>query len=140
MTKMNAVGWFDIYVTEMDRAVRFYEGVLGVKLEPMTDPTGETEMMSFPSDMKVYGAAGALVKAAHARPGVGGTTLYFSVADCATQAGRGCRCRRCCDPSEILDWRFRFCLLGAGYRRQHYRLQFDEVIEYGRAPKVRPAI
>ncbi len=86
MTKMNAVGWFDIYVTEMDRAVRFYEGVLGVKLEPMTDPTGETEMMSFPSDMQVYGAAGALVKAAHARPGVGGTTLYFSVADCATQA------------------------------------------------------
>jgi uncharacterized protein len=85
MTKTNAVGWFDIYVSEMDRAVRFYEGVLNAKLEPMVDPTGETEMMSFPGDMQVYGAAGALVKTAHARPGVGGTTLYFSVADCAAQ-------------------------------------------------------
>jgi uncharacterized protein len=85
MTKVNAVGWFDIYVTEMDRAVRFYENVLGAKLEAMEDPTGETEMMSFPGDMQAYGAAGALVKTAHAKPGVGGTTLYFSVADCATQ-------------------------------------------------------
>lgn len=85
MTKMNAVGWFDIYVTEMDRAVRFYQGVLGARLERMTDPTGETEMMGFPADMQVYGAAGALVKTARARPGVGGATLYFSVADCATQ-------------------------------------------------------
>lgn len=85
MTKVNAVGWFDIYVSEMDRAVRFYESVLDAKLEKMDDPTGETEMMSFPGDMQVYGAAGALVKTAHAKPGVGGTTLYFMVPDCATQ-------------------------------------------------------
>lgn len=85
MTRMNAVGWFDIYVNEMDRAVLFYERVLNVKLEPMADPTGETEMMSFPADMGLYGAAGALVKTAHASPGKGGTTLYFSVDDCAVQ-------------------------------------------------------
>jgi len=85
MTKMNAVGWFDIYVSDMDRAALFYEKVLNVKLEPMTDPTGETEMMSFAADMGLYGAAGALVKTAHASPGRGGTTLYFSVYDCAVQ-------------------------------------------------------
>lgn len=88
MTKMNAVGWFDIYVDEMDRAVAFYEAVLGTKLEPMGDPTGESQMVSFPADMGVYGAGGALTKSPHARPGVGGTIVYFSVQDCAVEQGR----------------------------------------------------
>lgn len=88
MTKMNAVGWFDIYVNDMKRAVTFYETVLSQKLEEMGDPTGETKMMSFPGDMKVYGAAGALVKSEHGRPGPGGTQVYFSVEDCAIQEAR----------------------------------------------------
>ena len=88
MTKVNAVGWFDIYVDELERAVAFYETVLGTKLEPMGDPTGETQMMSFPADMGVYGAGGALTKAPHAGPGVGGTIVYFMVEDCAVQEDR----------------------------------------------------
>lgn len=87
MAKANPIGWFDIYVSDMDRAVGFYEKLLGVKLEPMGDPTGETQMMSFPGDMQGYGAAGALVKTEHARPGPGGTQVYFSVEDCAVQEG-----------------------------------------------------
>ena len=85
MTQMNAVGWFDIYVDEMDRAERFYKSVLGAKMEDMSDPTGETEMKSFVGNMEVYGAAGALVKAPYAKPRPGGTQIYFSVEDCATQ-------------------------------------------------------
>jgi len=88
MPKMNAVGWFDIYVNELDRAVAFYETVLGCKLEPMGDPTGETQMMSFPADMSSYGAAGALTKSEHAAPGVGGTVVYFSAEDCAVVEAR----------------------------------------------------
>ena len=88
MTKMNAVGWFDIYVNELDRAVAFYEAVLGRKLEPMGDPTSETYMMSFPADMISYGAAGALTKSEHAAPGVGGTIVYFSAEDCAVEEAR----------------------------------------------------
>ena len=88
MTKMNAVGWFDIYVDDMDRAVAFYEAVLGTKLEAMTDPTGESQMMSFPADMSAYGAGGALTKTPHAKPGVGGTTVYFMVDDCAIVTAR----------------------------------------------------
>lgn len=42
MTQMNAVAWFDIYVDDLDRAVGFYETVLGQSLEDMGDPTGET--------------------------------------------------------------------------------------------------
>ena len=88
MSKMNAVGWFDIYVSELDRATAFYETVLGCKLEPMGDPTGTSQMMSFPADMSAYGAAGALTKSAPASPGVGGTVIYFSSPDVAVEEAR----------------------------------------------------
>jgi predicted enzyme related to lactoylglutathione lyase len=88
MAKSNAIGWFDIYVSEIERAVTFYENVLQQKLEPLGDPTGETQMMAFPTDMSAYGAGGALVKSSHAQPGVGGTMVYFSVGDCSIEAAR----------------------------------------------------
>jgi uncharacterized protein len=88
MAKTNAIGWFDIYVEDMDRAVAFYENVLAQKLEKIGDPTGETQMMSFAGDMQTYGAAGALVKSNHARPGMGGTMVYFSVEDCSVEQAR----------------------------------------------------
>lgn len=88
MTKMNAIGWFDIYVNDLHRATKFYETVLDQKLEPMGDPTGESQMMSFSADMNAYGAAGALTKSPNASPGIGGTIVYFSVEDCAVQEAR----------------------------------------------------
>ena len=54
----------------------------------MGDPTGETQMMSFPAEMTAYGAGGALTKSEHARPGPGGTVIYFAVADCAEVEAR----------------------------------------------------
>ncbi|MGP6087175.1 VOC family protein [Antarctobacter jejuensis] len=88
MSRMNAVGWFDIFVDDLDRAVEFYETVLGAKLEPMGDPTGESQMRSFPAEMSAYGAGGALTKSPHGAPGVGGTIIYFMVEDCAAQEPR----------------------------------------------------
>ncbi len=88
MAKSNAIGWFDIYVSDMNRAVTFYESVLQHKLVPIGDPTGETQMMAFAADMAIYGAGGALVKTPHARPGLGGTLVYLSVEDCAVQQSR----------------------------------------------------
>jgi uncharacterized protein len=88
MAKSNAIGWFDIYVDDMERAVAFYEGVLEQKLEIIGDPTGETQMMSFAGDMTSYGASGALVKSNHSRPGIGGTMVYFSVEDCSVEESR----------------------------------------------------
>jgi uncharacterized protein len=84
----NAIGWFDIYVDDMNRAVAFYNAVLGRSLEKIGDPTGETQMMSFPANLSAYGASGALVRSAHARPGIGGTMVYFSVEDCAVEQSR----------------------------------------------------
>jgi predicted enzyme related to lactoylglutathione lyase len=88
MAKANAVGWFDIYVSDMARAVAFYESVLEQKLEKLPDATGETEMMSFPGDMASYGAAGALVKSRHSGPGAGGTLVYFNAEDCSIEESR----------------------------------------------------
>lgn len=88
MGKTNAVGWFDIYVSDMNRAVSFYEAVLRQKLEKIDDPTGETQMMSFAGSMTCYGASGALVKSNHSKPGSGGTMIYFSVDDCAVEQSR----------------------------------------------------
>ena len=88
MTQMNAVGWFDIYVDDLKRASDFYEAVLGVTLEDMGDPTGESQMRAFSADMGAYGAAGALTKSPHAGPGIGGTTVYFSTQDCAVEQSR----------------------------------------------------
>lgn len=88
MAKTNAVAWFDIYVSDMKRAVLFYEAVLRQKLETMGDPTGETQMMSFPADMTSYGASGALVKSEYSQPGAGGTMVYFSSEDCSVEEAR----------------------------------------------------
>jgi len=88
MDRPNAIGWFDLYVEDMARAVAFYEHVFEQRLEAIGDPTGETVMRGFPANMQRYGAAGALVKSPHNRPGVGGTMIYFSVDDCAIAEAR----------------------------------------------------
>jgi uncharacterized protein len=88
MNSPNAIGWFDLYVDDMDRATAFYEAVFQKRLEPIDDPTGEAVMRSFPANMQAYGAAGALVKSPHARPGPGGTMVYFGVGDCSVEQAR----------------------------------------------------
>ena len=61
--KQNAIGWFDIYVTDMSRAVTFYQTVLHCELGVIEDPTDSGALMkSFTADMSVYGAGGALVQ------------------------------------------------------------------------------
>lgn len=87
--KQNAIGWFDIYVNDMERAAAFYQTVLNQQLEDMGDPTDSNVIMkSFPTDMDHYGAGGALVKRDGAGPVTGGTIVYFGVEDCATEESR----------------------------------------------------
>lgn len=86
---MRKVGWFDIYVEDMDRAQAFYETVLATTLTVMDDPNDPTaQMRAFGDDFTSHGAGGALVKLAHAKPGVGGSMVYFSCDDCAVEEGR----------------------------------------------------
>lgn len=85
----NPVGWFEIYVHDMDRAQKFYETVLATELTKLDSPVpDELELLAFPSDMQAGGASGALVKSAECTPSGNGTLVYFSCEDCATEASR----------------------------------------------------
>ena len=86
---MRKVGWFDIYVDDIDRAQRFYEAVLDTTLTPMDDPNDPTaQMRAFGDDFTSHGAGGALVKLEYTRPGQGGSMVYFACDDCAVELGR----------------------------------------------------
>ncbi|KEO72221.1 VOC family protein [Anditalea andensis] len=83
MKKFNPVVWFEIYVNDLNRAALFYEAVLQVSLNDMTDPSDETiQMKGFPSDMEDYGASGALVKMDEVKPSANGSIVYFGCDDC----------------------------------------------------------
>lgn len=85
----NPVGWFEIYVQDMDRAKRFYESVFQVKLERLNSPTEmNIELWSFPMIKDQMGASGALVKMADGPSGGNAVLVYFTCADCAVEAAR----------------------------------------------------
>lgn len=77
MANDNVVGWFEIPVTDMDRAVRFYEAVLAIKLERHL--LGPLEMAWFPTVAGGTGSAGTLVRhEAYYKPSADGVLLYFT--------------------------------------------------------------
>lgn len=82
----NPVSWFEIYVDDMERAKKFYEEVLAVKLDKLPGP--DIEMWSFPMDQEGAGAAGSLVHMDGFKAGGNSTIVYFSSEDCATEEGR----------------------------------------------------
>lgn len=86
----NPVGWFEIYVQDMERAKAFYEKTFEKTLEQLADPTGGEglEMWAFPMLPDAGGAPGALVKMEGCNSGGGGTLVYFSCEDCAVEEGR----------------------------------------------------
>ena len=82
----NPVGWFEIYVQDMPRAKAFYESVFAVQLQKLESP--EPEMWTFPMQENSPGAMGALVKMDGCPSGGNSTLVYFTCADCATEAKR----------------------------------------------------
>lgn len=85
--KQNPVCWFEIYVDDLPRAVKFYETVLGTKLEKLDAPMPELEMMAFPL-AEVPGASGAICRMDGVKGGGGSTMVYFSCDDCGVEASR----------------------------------------------------
>lgn len=86
----NPFTWVEIYVENMSRAQKFYETVLGIKMIPMEAPGdfGDLEMMSFPWVEGEANISGALCKTSEMKPGAGGTLVYFTCEDCATETSR----------------------------------------------------
>ena len=84
--RSNPVGWFEIYVQDMQRAKTFYEAVFAVQLTRLESP--DLEMWAFPMSENGSGASGALVKMSGCPSGGNSTLVYFTCADCAVEAKR----------------------------------------------------
>lgn len=87
MNKNNPVGWFEIYVEDINRAKKFYQLVLQTA-EFTTLLDDQTKMVAFPFDETKPNIAGALVQTAYMKPGIGGTIIYFSCFDCSEEESR----------------------------------------------------
>lgn len=82
----NAVGWFEIYVQDMNRAKAFYESVFKIQLERLESPG--IEMWAFSMQPEATGASGALVRMEGCPSGGNSTLVYFICADCSVEAKR----------------------------------------------------
>ena len=85
----NPVGWFEIYVQDMERAKAFYQRTFQVTLQYLESPGMEgLEMWLFPGSHENPGCVGTIVKMPGKDSGIGGTIVYFSCADCAVESAR----------------------------------------------------
>lgn len=87
--KHNVVGWFEIPVTNMERAMRFYETVFELKLT--LENMGGIDMAWFPWVENTVGSGGSLVfSPENHKPSADGTLIYFTAfsGDVALELGR----------------------------------------------------
>jgi len=87
----NMIDWFEIYTSDFNRAKKFYTEVFKCKLTdlPMqSDRHSQMDYALFPGDEKGAGAGGALVKIDQAKPGNGGTLVYFASEEINAELGR----------------------------------------------------
>ncbi len=89
---VNPVNWFEIPVTDLGRATKFYESIFGIQLSlqhpyMQVDEVGTSlvgspmEMAWFPMERNAPNAAGTLMKSKGYTPSHQGTQIYFSVDD-----------------------------------------------------------
>lgn len=87
-----AVGWFEIYVQDIQKAKKFYSEVFQVELTDMKDPTDNPDgmrMAAFPFSMEdLPGASGALVEKKGVPSGGNSTVVYFTSLDCSLEESR----------------------------------------------------
>lgn len=81
----NSVGWFEIYVDDMERAKKFYETVFALTLEKLPI---DIEMFTFPMNGDVPGASGALVHMPGFEVGKNSVLVYFTCEDCSVEESR----------------------------------------------------
>jgi hypothetical protein len=81
----NPVGWFEIYVNDMERAKAFYAAVFDFAFTRLESPI---DLWAFPMQPASSGASGALARMEGFAAGDNSVIVYFNCADCAVQATR----------------------------------------------------
>lgn len=84
--KQNMVAWFEIPVSNMDRAKKFYESVF--KIEISLQDIGGLMMAFFPANPESPGAMGSLMKYDSYIPSHEGTLIYFGSEDVEIELNR----------------------------------------------------
>lgn len=79
----NAVSWFEIAVSDLERAKKFYESVFKKTMIYMEMP--DSKMYMFDGAEDKAGSMGAIVQSTK-KPSTEGTMVYFEVEDVATEA------------------------------------------------------
>jgi predicted enzyme related to lactoylglutathione lyase len=77
--RANIGAYFEIPVVDMDRAIKFYESLLGIELERGT--IHGYEMAFFPFESNGVGISGALAMGDVYKPSIDGVFLYLQVDD-----------------------------------------------------------
>ena len=72
----NAINWFEISVSDIARATKFYETIFDTKLE-QTEMMG-MKMAMFPSENMNGKVSGALVQSQMHKPSADGAKIYFN--------------------------------------------------------------
>lgn len=74
----NAISWFEIGTTDLDRATKFYETIFGITLTPMDLPN--IKMRMFPLDDMMKQVGGALVDSGgfHKPSATDGPLIYLN--------------------------------------------------------------
>jgi uncharacterized protein len=80
----NAITWFEIPVRDLDRAVAFYEAVLGVTLK--REIFGGKPLAIFPFAEQQGGVGGALITDPRRAPSGDGVLVYLNAGDRLDQA------------------------------------------------------
>lgn len=86
MKNVNPVNWFDINVSNFERAKKFYETVFNVKLVDF--PLEWGRQSAFPFDPTGANTSGALVEKRDMVPNESNTIIYFESEDCITEESR----------------------------------------------------
>ncbi|MDX1408896.1 MAG: VOC family protein [Saprospiraceae bacterium] len=84
--KANPVGWFEIPVSDFDRAKAFYENVFECELD--VHQMGPAKMAWFPWDQDSMGCTGTLIKTEGYAPSTVGTIVYFTAPDIEAHLAR----------------------------------------------------
>lgn len=83
MKNVNPVCWFDIYVSNLERAKKFYESVFNIKLVDLPIEWGKQS--TFPFDEQGINATGALVEKKDYVATENNTIVYFSSENCVNE-------------------------------------------------------
>ncbi len=74
----NAISWFEIPATDIDRAQKFYETVFEIQMQPMD--FGNTKMRMFPIDDPMKGIGGTIIDSSgfHKPSATDGPLIYLN--------------------------------------------------------------